>query len=280
MVQNRVTLLKLAKRAEKAVTTCKDNTYNKNRISLHPKKCYLWDYVIEPCPKLKGDRVMKKTIVITAIGILWVIVPQTQAALIEIAIEAEVTDVDDSGNLLEGNVNVGYTITGSYKYDSDTPDSSPADPVQGNYWNYSSSYGVTLSVGGFVFKSDPSNIEFFIFIRDNTSLGNDIYGFDSYNNLTLPNNIPVGLISWVLKDYSGSALLNDGLQLTAPVLNDWTDENQLTITGGGDPKMGGGPSFGIGAEVTSAVLIPEPTSFVLLVFGGLIIRKRSFYFKR
>jgi hypothetical protein len=210
---------------------------------------------------------MKKIIIIASIGILAVIAPQTQAALIEIAIEAEITGVSDSGNLLEGNVNVGDIITGSYKYDSETPDSSPLDPVQGNYWHYSSPYGVSFNVGGFNFQSNPSDIDYFFFIRNNTSLGNDIYGFDSYSNSELSNGININLIGWVLKDYSGDALINDELPLTAPVLNNWIDENILVISGGVEREE----TFGIGARVTSAVLVPEPASLLLLTTGYMYL---------
>jgi len=212
---------------------------------------------------------MKKTIVITAIGILGLIASQTQAALIEIAIEAEVTTVDDPGNLLEGKVNVGNTITGSYKYDSETPDSSPDDPVQGNYWNYSPPYGVSLNVGGFNFKTELNDVEFLIFTRNNLGTGHDRFGFGSYNNMPLSNGIPLGTITWLLEDSTGSELQNDHLPLIAPILDHWDYDNSLSIEGG--ERTG---DFMIIGEVTSAVLIPEPASITLFTFGCLIIRKR------
>lgn len=45
-----------------------------------------------------------------------------RAELITIHLTAEVIYVDDLADLLEGKVHVGDIITGSYSYDSDTPD--------------------------------------------------------------------------------------------------------------------------------------------------------------
>lgn len=45
-----------------------------------------------------------------------------RATTITINLTAEITGIDDVGGLLEGQLNVGDIITGSYIYDSDTPD--------------------------------------------------------------------------------------------------------------------------------------------------------------
>jgi len=214
---------------------------------------------------------MKKNITIMTIGIFALIVLQTQAALIEIAITAEVTDVDDPGSLLEGNVNVGDTITGSYKYDSDTPDSSPIDPVVGFYWHYSAPHGITLNVGSLIFQSNPADVEFLInIINDSTSGGelHDSYGLRSYRNISNVN-LHVDSISWWLRDNTATNISSDALLNTPPIVNDWGDLNSLVIAGG---KEGG---YGIGAIVTSAVLVPEPSSFLILSFGFLYLRKRK-----
>jgi len=221
---------------------------------------------------------MKKTIVITAIGIVGIISLQTQAALIEIAIEAEVDYLNDPGNLLEGNVNIGDIINGVYIYDSDAIDSEPSMPYYGSYNFFQQPYGILLEINDLYFETDPSNTDFHIGITNDDPW--DVYNIISDNNLPILNNVPVKTIQWELQDYSEQALSDISLPISAPVLNDWPDENWLTITGGGDPKMGEGPGFGIGAEVISAVLIPEPTSFVLIILGGLTIRKRIFRFKR
>jgi hypothetical protein len=190
----------------------------------------------------------------------------TEAALITIEIEAVVDFVEDDGNYLEGKIKPGDIISGFYVYESTTPDSSPLDPVQGNYWNYAPPAGIALTVDGFNFMTDPFNIEFRVVIRNNTPSGNDIYGVESFNNLPLSNGTLVGGILWSMRDGTGSALSSDALPTTAPALDDWQD-NILNF-GGGTRASG----YGIMGHVTSA--IPEPATIVLLGLGGLLFGRR------
>ena len=217
---------------------------------------------------------MKKTIVITAIFILCMYASQTQASLIEIAIEAEITGVSDSGNLLEGNVNVGDTITGSYKYDSEATDSEPTIPYYGSYNFFQTPYGISLEINSIHFQTDSSNTDYHIGITNNHPGAWDVYNMISKNNLPVFNNIAVNSIQWELQDYSEQALSDIILPTNAPDLNEWQDYNLLIISGGGNPKLGE-LAFGIGAYVTTAVLIPEPSSFLLISIGLLYIRKRK-----
>ncbi len=205
------------------------------------------------------------TIIVSGFCAFGFFVPRADAYPVTIYIEAEVDSVGDSGNYLEGKINVGDIITGWYIYESTTADSSPADPVQGNYWHYSTPAGIYLSVGGFDFQTDPSSVEFQVFIRNNNLSGDDIYGVDSRNNLSLSNGTLVEQMWWQLNDNTGTALLSDALPLTAPFLSDW-QTNHLSING----EKG---TFGIGAHVTSA--IPEPATILLLGIGAFFIKKRG-----
>jgi len=190
----------------------------------------------------------------------------TEAALITIEIEAVVDSVQDEGNYLEGKIGVGDIITGFYVYESTTPDSSPLDPVQGNYWDYDAPAGIALTVGGFNFMTDPFNVAFHVAIRNDIPTGRgDVYSIGSSNNLPLSNGTPVESIWWQLNDYTGAALSSDALPTKFPFLGDW-QANLLVIEG--VPRWA---FFGIKAHVTSA--IPEPATLLLLSFGGLFLRK-------
>ena len=206
--------------------------------------------------------------------------PPAEAALVPIAITAEVTYVGDSHGLLEGRVNVGDLITGVYIYDSSTPDSEPTEH-KGVYKHYAPPAGITLTVGGFVFMTDPDNIVFTVWIGNDSPPGlggcwSDGYGLMSKKNLPLPNGTWLHHIRLGLSDCSHSALSSDTLPTTAPVLDDW-DLTDADIAFGGQ-RGSRGPSFHIDGHLTSAALIPEPATFALLGIGTLVLlrsRERS-----
>ena len=208
----------------------------------------------------------KRKIMFLAIAVLCGLIlwpPDAQAALITIQIEAVVDSFRDEGNYLEGKIEAGDVITGFYVYESTTPDSSPLDPVQGNYWHYAPPAGIALTVGGFNFMTDPFNVAFHVAVR-NKSSGDDSYWLANRNNLPLSNGTIVDSIVWSLRDSSAQALSSDALPPTVPVLANW-EWNVLDFHG----ERGG---FHVFAHVTSA--IPEPTTIILLSIGGLFLRKR------
>ena len=199
-----------------------------------------------------------------------------RAEIIAINLTAEITGLEDPCALLNGQLAPDDIITGSYTYNSDTPDTNPYI-LQGFYEYFSPPYGITLYGGGFVFQTDPENVEFLVEIGNNHYGSDDSYFLSSYNNVPLHNGIYVNGISWQLTDYSGTALSSVALPTTPPVLEDWTHHslnfNFLHITGG-IPDGHGSPSFGIGAEVTSVALVPEPATVLLLALGGLALRRK------
>jgi hypothetical protein len=204
------------------------------------------------------------TIVICALS-FWTL--PAEAALITIQIEGVVDSVWDEYNYLEGKIKPGDLITGFYTYESTTPDSRPSVTV-GRYEHSTPPHGIFLTIGGFNFETDTSNVDFRIDIINNGTTGgiNDGYGLISYNNLPLSNGTLVYGISWWLYDLTGSALSSDALPTTTPVLEDW-QINLLRLYG---EK---GRIYIIDAHVTSA--IPEPTTVLLFGLGTLLLRKRT-----
>ena len=190
-----------------------------------------------------------------------------KAALVIIAIEAVVDDVQDPYNYLAGLVIVGTTITGTYTYDTDTPDSSQF-PNAGRYEHYAPPSGFSLIVGGFSFVTDPMDTYFDVRIL-NDYLNDDFYWLTSYNNLPLPEGTTINNINWLLGDPSEAAISSIELPMTAPVLDDW-QVNHLSI--GGGPEREG---FTFSGHVTSAFVIPEPATLLLLGFGTLGFLRRT-----
>jgi hypothetical protein len=54
--------------------------------------------------------------------------------LITISIEATVNYLNDGHNLLQDKVHIGDTITGTYTYDTNTPDTNPASKIIGDVY--------------------------------------------------------------------------------------------------------------------------------------------------
>jgi hypothetical protein len=190
-----------------------------------------------------------------------------EATLVTIEIEAAVDYVGDPYDYLEGKIKVGDIITGFYAYDSSTLDTNPSLSV-GDYRQDSASFGISLTVGGFEFKSDPTNLDFIVeIISDSTSGGlHDGYGVLSGSNLALSNGTIVDQISWWLGDSSATALSSTDLPGAAPVLGAWQSNTLI---------LGTARLYGIQAHVTSGVVIPEPTTILPLALGGLVFLRRN-----
>lgn len=199
-----------------------------------------------------------------------------EAGLVPIAVTAEITEVADTYGILENRINVGDIITGVYIYDLSAPDLEPWEGA-GRYEHHTPPAGITLTAGGFVFMTDPDNVDFTFSIDHDQpptagGLPPDAYYLTSESNLPLSNSASVRVIRLVLYDYSRSAISSDQLPTAPPVLDDW--EGRYIYIGG---SIGGGAtyeSFRIRGDLTSAVLIPEPATFAMFSLGGLILLKK------
>src|SRR6185503_8241476 len=80
---------------------------------------------------------------------------------IMISFTGTVTQMDDRSNLLYGNVKVGTPLTGEYTYRLPTKDTN-TDQTVGDYPHDRKAFGITVNVGGFVFKTDPKNVNFLV----------------------------------------------------------------------------------------------------------------------
>ncbi len=184
--------------------------------------------------------------------------------LITIGFTGNVSSVYDPHNIFGGQTH--GEATGTYTYDTSTPDSNPSNS-SGSYWHYNSPCGVSVSINGFNFQTNPDSVQFLLGISNDN--GGDLYWFHSYSNSPLPNGTLVETIAWQLQNYSGTAISSDALPTTAPNLADWSVNYGLHISGPPRTEF----EFEIVANITSVVLIPEPATILLLTLGGLILRK-------
>ena len=167
------------------------------------------------------------------------------AALVTIKFEAKVASIEDSQNVFRGTIREGDTISGFYRYDPSTPDSSES-PNIGAYESTTKKAGITVNTKHFTFKTDPNNVNFLVEIADNNG-DRDNYLLRSVNNLPLANGFPVDEIAWQLDDPTQTAVSSDALPTTAPRLADWQSIFGLTVRG---EDQSTGNQFFIRAHVT------------------------------
>lgn len=193
------------------------------------------------------------------------------AALVTIPLSAKVTAISGAG-VIGNALGAGDMLTGSYTYDTGTPDTNPASNV-GDYQHAASPFGIVLQGGGLTFMSNPAAVDFLVEVVDGNP--GDAFGMRSYSNADVPElpGIHVAHISWFLKDSSGNALSSTALFAGSPVLADFPDYNVLSIQGCSEPcsENNAAGFFQIDARV---VPLPSPLLLVGSALCLLALRAR------
>jgi len=140
--------------------------------------------------------------------------------------EGHVETVFDGLGVLDGQVQPGVKLTGSYTFDSETPNT--AEPIGegqlGLYEHDQLPAGVRIVVGSFVFQSVASDIDFDIHVANDFGFaGTDEYGFISHNNEMQdpPPAPPLGRLDlhWWAQNFEGQPFTSAELPLTPPDLD-------------------------------------------------------------
>jgi hypothetical protein len=116
------------------------------------------------------------------------------------------------------DIAVGTPFTGYYTYNLATPDTN-VHPNVGDYQHTSAPYGVTVSVGGRTFRTNPANVSFLVELINNHS-NTDNFLFHSYDNVE-SSGLPVSMISWQLQDPTQTALTSVDLPSGPLDLSQW-----------------------------------------------------------
>jgi hypothetical protein len=133
------------------------------------------------------------------------------------AVNSPFTDIPD-----------GTPFSGSYTFSASTPDSNTMEQV-GDYMHTTAPYGVTVTIGTHVFRTDPSNVNFLIeLVNDYQSLDNFV--FHSYTNLDT-DGVAIDNIDWQLDDPTMSLLTSSALTNAAPDLTRWQQPVGFDIMG-------------------------------------------------
>ena len=118
----------------------------------------------------------KSLLALTAFGVL--LTGRADATQVTFRITGRVTMVDDHAATLDGSIAPGTTFTGSYSCDTASIDEN-VDPTVGDYWSRSVPSGVHISMGSYVFETNPAQVQFLVEVVNRTT---DTYLFRSYQN--------------------------------------------------------------------------------------------------
>jgi hypothetical protein len=171
----------------------------------------------------------------SCLALLLVAKPLAQTAAVEpvrFAFTARVQNVYDPIDALQGAIQVGDLVQGTFTYDPAAPDADPR-PGVGRYEHRRAPYGVLAAVGGLSFETDPEAVDLTITIaNDEGAPPRDRYLLESRRNLRLSNGASVSRISWQLDDETRRALEGEALPPAPPDLATWQSEFGLTLEGG------------------------------------------------
>jgi len=146
-------------------------------------------------------------------------------------VTAQVREIYDYDNVLGSTVNIGDSVTGSYTFNTNTPDMDPA-PEYGRFEHVpgTGNYGFNISVANFNLKTDPNNDMFAITMADNPSWS-DYYFADQFGTqIPFINGSFVESMGLNIEDPSGSLITNVSLTGNPPSLNT-TGMKELFISG-------------------------------------------------
>jgi hypothetical protein len=158
--------------------------------------------------------------------------PDSPGNPIGIRVRAEVVNISDSSNVLQGKIKIGDKITGKYIYDAETPNAYPGYPNLGYYIMNYTPCGVEFTVGGLTFKTDPNNPLTVVVIANDYQYPPEV--IDAMEVLSIvDSSLSQNLLCYAYVsfwDKTATALSSIELPTTAPVLKKWEDKT-LNIIG-------------------------------------------------
>ncbi len=188
----------------------------------------------------------------------WCVATSAVAESVTVDVTATVSSVYDPYGVI-GEITPGSTISGSYTYETTTPDQDPYLQV-GFYPHEPGTGTLNLTMGSYQVVSDPA-APFDMFIDDES-----MPGFEAYH-VNSPAILPSNGVNFygtgiMLEADTGAALQDALLTATPPDLAAFNNRRSIEISG--ESEMGG-QYFNVTADITSLQLASPPTRFTYRV---------------
>lgn len=192
-------------------------------------------------------------LILVAVGGSAILLPfrQARAELITFSFEGQITELLGDVGFLGGSVPVGAAFSGSYTFDSNTPDSVPL-PELAEYENTLTAF--TLYLGNHVLVG--SGLQDQIQVWNNLDQEGDLYYVQDATPYLLARQ---AVCTFILSDSTGTSFSNDELPILPPDLLSF-DDRKFQI---------GGPAGSFFIVGTVSTLVPEPKTLVLLGISAL-----------
>lgn len=167
------------------------------------------------------------------------------AEVVRVRLVARVTSVVDMQGLLNGKIVQGQRLSGTYVYNTNTPNQSPTPDV-GQYQPYANEARVRFVSGGLVFESNQPTQQIFITVDAEEPGSDGTFWISSFDNKPLSSGVMLNDIMVRFHGF-GSVTQSTALPAAAPTLADYTMK-EVRITGSG-------LSFMVMADIETAELV-------------------------
>lgn len=205
-----------------------------------------------------------RTAALIVFGALSVIALGTAAAEpVRVRVTARVSDVSDPGQSLGGRIVFGQRVTGTYVYNTNTPNESPDPQNSGQYRPFANEARLRFVAGGLVFESVQPTQQIAIFIQPHVPFGHGQFLMTSDDNKPLANGAQV---TSMYVDFQGQGNLTQSSALpnVAPDLLNY-DQHEVVLTGNS-----GGSFFEVRANIEVAELIVASSLEILPAAGDFV----------
>lgn len=185
------------------------------------------------------------------------------AEVVRVRVTARVNNVYDPNGLLAGKVAQGQRVTGTYVYNTNTPNTAPFPDVNGDYRPYANEARMRFAVGSLVFESKQPTQGITISIAAHT-MGGGHFMMTSTDNKVMADGSTVNYIRMEMRGV-GNMTESPALPTVAPNFQHYLPRELTIYTN----------NYSIGADLETAEII-VPDAIVVTPASGTFAANQHF----